>query len=43
LQVLLNIVFGIIIDTFAELRVQKKQKEDDMANRCFMYDLQWPL
>ena len=33
---MLNIVFGIIIDTFADLRVQKKEKEDDMLNSCFI-------
>lgn len=34
--VLLNIVFGIIIDTFADLRTGKKRIEEDMRNRCFI-------
>ena len=34
--VLLNIVFGVIIDRFAALRTQHKEKMDDMANRCFI-------
>ena len=34
--VLLNIVFGVIIDTFAELRLQHKEKIDNMSNRCFI-------
>lgn len=34
LTVLLNIVFGVIIDTFAELRQEKQEKEDDMNNVC---------
>lgn len=34
LTVLMNIVFGIIIDTFAELRDLKAQIEDDSASRA---------
>jgi len=36
LTIMLNIVFGIIIDTFADLRTLKKEKEDDMLNSCFV-------
>jgi hypothetical protein len=31
---LLNIVFGIIIDSFAELRDEKKSMNDDMTSKC---------
>ena len=34
--VFLNIVFGIIIDTFAELRDAKRKKEEDMHSTCFI-------
>jgi hypothetical protein len=34
--VFLNILFGIIIDTFAELRDAKTRKEDDMRLKCFI-------
>ncbi|CAD8112241.1 unnamed protein product [Paramecium sonneborni] len=35
----LNIIFGIIIDTFAQLRDQKNQKDFDSQNRCYICDL----
>ena len=38
--ILLNIIFGIIIDTFAELRKVKTQIEDNKANVCFICSLQ---
>ena len=31
-----NIIFGIIIDTFAGLRDEKAQMEEDMRNICFI-------
>lgn len=31
-----NIIFGIIIDTFAALRDEKAQMDDDMRNICFI-------
>ena len=42
ITVLLNIIFGIIIDTFAQLREQKANTEDDRNNVCFIcnYDRQ---
>lgn len=32
----MNLVFVIIIDTFASLRTQKVEKEKDMMNVCFI-------
>ncbi|CUG89031.1 transmembrane protein, putative [Bodo saltans] len=37
--VFLNILFGIIIDTFAELRDDKRRKEEDMNTCCFICGL----
>jgi hypothetical protein len=34
--ILLNIIFGIIIDTFAELRDKRKEIEDKFNNNCFI-------
>lgn len=34
--ILMNIIFGIIIDTFAELREKKDQVESDIEGRCFI-------
>ncbi|KAL6077190.1 Inositol 1,4,5-trisphosphate receptor type 1, variant 2 [Balamuthia mandrillaris] len=34
--ILLNIIFGIIIDTFGELRVQNKAIESDITEKCFI-------
>lgn len=34
--ILLNILFGIIIDTFAQLRDDKDTVEDDIRNVCFI-------
>jgi hypothetical protein len=39
LTVLLNIVFGIIIDTFTELREMKEAKEADKKSVCFVCGL----
>jgi inositol 1,4,5-triphosphate receptor type 1 len=36
LIILLNIVFGIIIDTFSELREKKKARLEDTREKCFM-------
>ena len=38
--ILLNIIFGIIIDTFAELRDLRRYKEDDMKNKCFICNIE---
>merc|ERR1712054_726444 len=37
--VLLNIVFGIIIDTFASLREMTASKIEDMKNVCFICNI----
>lgn len=36
---LLNIIFGIIIDTFAELRDAKNKIDEDIRNKCFICSL----
>ena len=38
-MVFLNIVFGIIVDSFAVLRDKKKDVEEDIMNKCFICDL----
>lgn len=35
LIVLLNIIFGIIIDTFGELRAKKLERQKDTVDKCF--------
>ena len=32
----LNLIFGVIIDTFADLRSEKQQKEEILKNTCFI-------
>lgn len=39
LVILLNICFGIIIDTFAQLRDAKTVRDDDMTNVCYICSL----
>lgn len=34
--ILLNILFGIIVDTFAQMREEKCDKADDMVNFCYI-------
>ena len=34
--IVLNLIFGVIIDTFADLRAEKQQKEDVLKNTCFI-------
>ena len=34
--IVLNLIFGVIIDTFADLRSEKQQKEEIMKNSCFI-------
>jgi inositol 1,4,5-triphosphate receptor type 1 len=36
----LNIVFGIIVDTFGELREERSEIEADQKSKCFICDLQ---
>lgn len=34
--IVLNLIFGVIIDTFADLRSDKQQKEEILKNSCFI-------
>jgi hypothetical protein len=34
--IVLNLIFGVIIDTFADLRSEKQQKEEIIKNSCFI-------
>ena len=34
--IVLNLIFGVIIDTFADLRSEKQQKEEILRNNCFI-------
>jgi hypothetical protein len=36
---MMNIMFGVILDTFGDLRGKKNDKEDDMNNVCFICNL----
>ncbi len=38
--IFLNVIFGIIIDTFADLRGLNKDKLDDMNNKCFICNIE---
>ncbi|XP_022242149.1 inositol 1,4,5-trisphosphate receptor-like isoform X2 [Limulus polyphemus] len=38
--IVLNLIFGVIIDTFADLRSEKQQKEEIMKNTCFICGLE---
>ena len=38
--VLLNVVFGIIIDTFGDLRAEKNEIRTDMLNVCFICNIE---
>ena len=31
-----NLIFGVIIDTFADLRAEKNKKEEQLKNECFI-------
>jgi hypothetical protein len=37
---LLSIIFGIIIDTFGEMREEKGEKLEEMLNNCFICDME---
>ncbi|XP_071809962.1 inositol 1,4,5-trisphosphate receptor-like isoform X2 [Asterias amurensis] len=37
--IVLNLIFGVIIDTFADLRSEKQQKEEILKNTCFICGL----
>ena len=34
--IVLNLIFGVIIDTFADLRSMKQEKELALKNTCFI-------
>ncbi|GAU93572.1 hypothetical protein RvY_05495 [Ramazzottius varieornatus] len=36
----LNLIFGVIIDTFADLREEKQEKEEILRNSCFICGLE---
>jgi preprotein translocase subunit SecG len=38
--IILNLIFGVIIDTFADLRSEKQNKEDILKNKCFICGLE---
>jgi hypothetical protein len=38
--ILINIIFGVIIDTFGDLREQNQASEEQMENRCFVCGLE---
>ena len=38
--IILNLIFGVIIDTFADLRSEKQQKEEILKNTCFICGLE---
>ncbi len=38
--ILLKLIFGIIIDTFQELRAENQMLDEDNQNRCFMCGIQ---
>uniref|UniRef100_A0A914YSR1 Inositol 1,4,5-trisphosphate receptor n=1 Tax=Panagrolaimus superbus TaxID=310955 RepID=A0A914YSR1_9BILA len=38
--IVLNLIFGVIIDTFGDLRTEKNEKEDILKNTCFICGLE---
>lgn len=41
--IVLNLIFGVIIDTFADLRSEKQQKELILKNTCFVCGKYYPI
>ena len=41
--IVLNLIFGVIIDTFADLRSEKQTKEEVIKNSCFICGMIEPL
>ncbi|KNC81973.1 hypothetical protein SARC_05737 [Sphaeroforma arctica JP610] len=37
--IIMNLIFGVIIDTFADLRAEKNDTEDNMKNTCYVCGL----
>jgi hypothetical protein len=38
--ILANIVFGIILDAFAEMRIKKYENEQLIKDKCFICDIE---
>ncbi|KAB0399350.1 hypothetical protein E2I00_010044, partial [Balaenoptera physalus] len=38
--IVLNLIFGVIIDTFADLRSEKQKKEEILKTTCFICGLE---
>lgn len=38
--IVLNLVFGVIIDTFGDLRAERNEKDDILRNTCFICGLE---
>lgn len=38
--IVLNLVFGVIIDTFGDLRAERNEKVDQLRNNCFICGLE---
>ncbi|KAI0235730.1 Inositol 1,4,5-trisphosphate receptor type 1 [Lamellibrachia satsuma] len=38
--IVMNLIFGVIIDTFADLRSEKQQKDEILQNTCFICGLE---
>jgi hypothetical protein len=43
ITILLNVIFGLIIDTFAQLRAEKEQNDAYMSNECFICGMKRPI
>lgn len=41
--IVLNLIFGVIIDTFADLRSEKQKKEEILKTTCFICGEAWSL
>lgn len=39
--IVLNLIFGVIIDTFADLRSEKQKKEEILKTTCFICGERW--
>lgn len=39
--IVLNLIFGVIIDTFADLRSEKQKKEEILKTTCFICGEAW--
>jgi hypothetical protein len=39
----LNLIFGVIIDNFADLRTEKQRNDEILRNTCFICGMNWFL